>query len=262
MSSFVHLHNHTHYSLLDGACRIIDMVETAKKYNMEAIAITDHGNMFGAIPFYKKVKAAGIKPIIGIETYVAPDVDSSGNKDNRKKGESRAFHLILLAKDIKGYVNLMKLSSYAYIKGFYYKPRINKEILKEHSEGLVCMSSCIQGEVPYKIIRGDYEGARKAAVFFRDLFKDDYYLEFQDHGIKEEEIARRGLIELSTELSIPVVATNDIHYLKKEHAKAQDILLCIQTGKDFDDPKRMRFTSDQNYFKSPKEMEALFKDIP
>jgi len=262
MSSFVHLHNHTHYSLLDGACRIIDMVEAAKKYDMEAVAITDHGNMFGAIPFYKKVKEAGLKPIIGIETYVVPDAEHSGTGEQKKKGESRSYHLILLAKDIEGYRNLMKLSSYAYVKGFYYKPRINKEVLKEHSKGLVCMSSCIQGEVPYKIIRGDYEGAREAALFYREIFKDDFYLELQDHGIKEEEIARKGLLELSRELSIPIVATNDTHYLKKNHARAQDILLCIQTGKDFDDPKRMRFTSDQNYFKSPKEMETLFKDIP
>ena len=262
MSSFVHLHNHTHYSLLDGACKIGDLVKSAVKDNMEALAITDHGNMFGVIPFYKAVKEAGLKPIIGIETYVAPQNAPVQNVENKSKSEARSYHLILLAKNYEGYKNLMKLSSYAYLKGFYYKPRINKEILKEYHEGLICLSSCIQGEIPFKIIRGDYDGARQAAIFFRDLFKDDFYLELQNHGIDEEEIARKGLLELSKELDIPVVATNDTHYLKQEHSQAEDILLCIQTGKDLDDPKRMHFTSDQNYFKSQAEMAELFKDVP
>ena len=262
MSSFVHLHNHTHYSLLDGACKISELVNAAEADNMDAVAITDHGNMFGVIPFYQKMNSAGIKPIIGIEAYMAPQQVSRADAGFAHKSENRSYHLILLAKNLAGYKNLMRLSSYAYTEGFYYKPRMNKEVLTTYSEGLICMSSCIQGEIPFKIIRGDYEGARESALFYRDLFKDDFYLEIQDHGIDEERIAMRGLMELSKELSIPVVATNDTHYLREDDAKAEDILLCIQTGKDYDDPKRMRFSSDQNYFKTRAEMKELFMDIP
>ena len=256
--SFVHLHNHTHYSLLDGACRIGDLVEVAKETNMPAIAITDHGNMFGAVQFYKKVSKEGIKPIIGLETYVAP----GSRKDKQKSDTGTAYHLILLAKNRTGFVNLMKLTSIGYLEGFYYKPRIDKEVLEKYKEGLICLSSCIKGEVPYMIIHDDYDAAKRAAVWFREQFGDDYYLEIQNHGLSEEVKAVKGLTQLSRELDIPLVATNDTHYLKQEHAEAQDILLCIQTGKDYDDPKRMRFTSDQIYFKKPEEMKAAFPEHP
>lgn len=260
MSSFVHLHNHTHYSLLDGACKIPDMVTLAQEYNMPAVAITDHGNMFGAIQFFQKVKKAGLKPIIGMEAYIAPR-----SRKDRSKGHGKgevAFHLLLLAKNCQGYQNLMKLSSTGYLEGFYYKPRIDKEILAEHHEGLIALSACIGGEVPYQIIHNDYDKAKEAALFYQNLFKDDYYLEIQDHGIPEESVAIKGLAELSAELSIPLVATNDTHYLKKSHAEAHDILLCIQTGKDYEDSKRLKFSSEEIYFKSTDEMVALFKDYP
>jgi len=260
MSSFVHLHNHTHYSLLDGACRIEDLVKAAKKFKMPAIAITDHGNMFGAVNFYKTVIKAGLKPILGIETYIAPG--SRFDKSvSRGQGET-SFHLILLARNMDGYRNLIKLSSQAYLEGFYYKPRIDKEILSEHAEGLIALSACIKGEVAYNVIHQDYEGAKKAAQFYQDLFKENYYLEIQNHGIPEEDTACQGIMQISKELDIPVVATNDTHYLKQEHARAQDILLCIQTNADLDDPTRLKFSSDQIYFKSPEEMAALFSETP
>ncbi|MBN1780298.1 DNA polymerase III subunit alpha [bacterium] len=260
MSQFIHLHNHTHYSLLDGACRIKDLVKQAKKFNMPAVAITDHGNMFGAIHFYTQMMKEGIKPIIGMEAYIAPR--SRFEKKSQKGGHDAAYHLILLARNLKGYQNLMHLSSMAYLEGFYYKPRIDKELLENHADGVLAMSSCIKGEVPYKLIHDDYEGAREAASFYRDLFQDHYYFEIQDHGLPEEMKAKQGLIALGREMGIPVVATNDTHYLKQEHAEAHDILLCIQTNKDFGDPNRLRFTSDQIYFKSPDEMKTLFQDVP
>ena len=260
MSEFVHLHNHTHYSLLDGACRIPDLVKQAKKFNMSSVAITDHGNMFGVVRFYTAMMKEGIKPIIGMEAYVAPR--SRHEKKSQKGGHDAAFHLILLARNQKGYQNLMHLSSVAYLEGFYYKPRIDKEILSQYSEGLLAMSSCIKGEVPYKLIHDDYEGAKEAATYYLNLFGDNYFFEIQDHGLPEETKAKQGLLELASEMSIPVVATNDTHYLKQEHAEAHDILLCIQTNKDFGDPNRLRFTSDQIYFKSPDEMKALFPDVP
>ncbi len=260
MSSFVHLHNHTHYSLLDGACRIEDLVETARRFNMPALAITDHGNMFGAVHFYQEVLKAGLKPILGMEAYVAPN-----SRLDKKAGKGRgevAYHLILLARNLDGYKNLMKLSSVGYLEGFYYKPRIDKEVLQSYSEGLIALSSCIKGEIPFKIIHDDYEGAKKAAGFYRDLFGENFYLEVQNHGIPEEEKATKGILTLSQELGIPVVATNDTHYLKQEHSEAQDVLLCIQTNKDRDDPNRLRFQTDQLYFKSAEEMAALFKETP
>jgi len=259
--SFVHLHNHTKYSLLDGACRIDDMVESCKKHNMPAVAITDHGNMFGAITFHQKVIKAGIRPIVGFEAYVAP----KSRKDRTygsKRGEVAAYHLILLAKSMAGYRNLMKLTSLGYKEGFYYKPRIDHELIERYSEGLICLSACLKGEVPYKIVHNDYEGAKADALYYRNIFKDDFYLEIQDHRITEEDMARRGLVELSKELSIPLVATNDSHYLLREHAAAHDALLCIQTGKEVDDPNRMKFSSDEMFFKSPAEMAETFNDYP
>ncbi|NQT26715.1 DNA polymerase III subunit alpha, partial [candidate division KSB1 bacterium] len=201
----------------------------------------------------------GLKPIIGFEAYMAP----GSRLDKQKHSETgKAYHLILLAKNRTGYVNLMKLTSIGYVEGFYYRPRIDREVLEKHKEGLIVLSSCISGEVPYMIINDDYDAAKRAAVWYQEQFGDDYYLEIQNHGITEEVKALKGLAKLSQELDIPLVATNDTHYLKQEHAEAHDILLCIQTGKDYDDPKRMRFTSDQIYFKSPAEMAEAFKDHP
>ena len=260
MSTFVHLHNHTHYSLLDGACRIEDLVHSAKQFKMPAIAITDHGNMFGAIHFYQKVLKAGLKPIIGMEAYIAPK--SRLEKSGGKGGKDTAYHLILLARNLDGYKNLMHLSSIGYLEGFYYKPRIDKEVLEAHAEGLIVLSGCIKGEISSLILHGDMKGAHKAAGFYKDLFGEHFYLEVQNHGIAEEETAMKGLLELSKTMDIPVVATNDTHYLKREDAEAQDVLLCIQTNKDLDDPQRLRFSTDQIYFKSPEEMADAFKETP
>ncbi|MCK5145946.1 DNA polymerase III subunit alpha [bacterium] len=258
--SFVHLHNHTQYSLLDGAIRIKDFIEATKKLDMSAVAMTDHGNMFGTIPFYQGMKKAGIKPIIGFEAYVAPR--SRLDKEGGLKAGPNNHHLILLARNLDGYRNLMKLSSIGYTQGFYYKPRIDREVLEKHSKGLICLSACIKGEVPWKIIQNDYEGAKKDAIYYRELFGDNYYLEIQDHGIPEEKIAIKGLINLSKDLDIPLVATNDCHYLKREYSVAQDILICIQTGKDYDDPRRLKFSTDELYFKSEEEMNDVFPEIP
>lgn len=258
--SFVHLHNHTHYSLLDGACRIEELVEMAVRFRCPAIAITDHGNLFGAIHFYQTAMKAGIKPIVGMEAYVAPNSRFDHTSVN-KRGEN-AFHLILLAMNMTGYKNLIKLSSLGFLEGFYYKPRIDREILTQYHEGLIVLSSCTKGEIPYKLIHGDEKEAKETAVFFKEVFGNRFYLELQNHGLPEEQKAIAGLLKLQKQLDIPVVATNDTHYLKCEHAEAHDVLLCIQTGKELSDPNRLRFNTDQLYFKSPQEMEALFHEIP
>jgi len=260
MSEFVHLHNHTNFSLLDGACRIPEMIRKAKKNNMKSFAITDHGNMFGAISFYNQMKEARLKPIIGFEAYIAPG--SRLDKSGKGFGDVTSYHLLLLAANNQGYKNLMKLSSLGYLEGFYYKPRIDKEILEKYSQGLIVLSSCIKGEIPLKIIKGDYNGAVKAAQYYKELFGDNFYLELQNHGLNEEHIAIKGLLTISNELDVPVVATNDTHYLEPEDAEAHDVLLCIQTNQDRDDNARLKFSSDQLYFKTPAEMSELFKDIP
>ncbi|MFO7890065.1 MAG: DNA polymerase III subunit alpha [bacterium] len=260
MTEFVHLHNHTSFSLLDGACRIPEMIKKAKKDKMKAFSITDHGNMFGAVSFYNLMKDSGLKPIIGLEAYIAPQ--SRLDRSSRGLNDVTSYHLILLAKNNKGYKNLLKLTSIGYLEGFYYKPRIDKQVLEKYSEGLIVMSSCIKGEIPYKIIKGDYNGALKAAGYYKDLFGEDFYLELQNHGLNEEQIAIKGLLTLSKELDIPIVATNDTHYLQKEDAEAHDVLLCIQTNQDRDDKSRLKFSSDQLYFKSPAEMAEVFRDLP
>ncbi len=261
MKPFVHLHNHTQYSLLDGACRIGDMVALAKSYGMPAVAITDHGNMFGAVEFYRKTMEAGLRPIIGQEVYVVP-----GDRRDRKptrRGEENYYHLVLLVKNKEGYQNLMKLSSAGYLEGFYYRPRVDKEILAEHHQGLIALTSCLHGEIPQLLVRGQQQRARSAVMEYRDIFGDDnIYIEIQDHGIPEEKQVLGELVTLSRDVGIPLVATNDCHYLRREDAAAHDILLCIQTGKDYQDTDRMRFTTDQLYFKSPQEMEELFSDLP
>ena len=259
-ANFVHLHVHTQYSLLDGMIRLDELFKKAKEYAMPAIAITDHGNMFGAIDFYKQAYANGIKPIIGCELYVAPR--SRLDKTTTSIGEATR-HLVVLVKNMQGYKNLMKLTSAAHIDGFYYRPRVDKELLKEHSEGLIASSACLHGEIAAHIVRGNMDEARKSARAYRDIFgEDNFYLEIMENGIPEQTIANQGLIELSKELSIPLIATNDCHYLNADHAEAHNILLCIQTGKTIEDKDRMSMTSEQFYVKSPEEMQALFAATP
>ncbi|MBI3291719.1 MAG: PHP domain-containing protein, partial [Elusimicrobia bacterium] len=255
-ADFVHLHVHSQYSLLDGACRIPDLVEAARRHRMPALALTDHGNLFGAIEFYEACMKGGVKPIVGVETYVAP----ASRHDKESKGiQEASFHLILLAKDEVGYRNLLKLVSLAHLEGFYYRPRIDKEILGRYSKGLICLSSCLQGEVSYWMARDERAKAAKAAGELAALFpKGDFYLEIQDHGIADQRKIIPGLLSLGKELDLPVVATNDLHYLEKSQSRAHEALLCIQTQGTLDDPKRFRFETDEFYFKSPEEMSSLF----
>ncbi|MBI3398907.1 MAG: DNA polymerase III subunit alpha [Deltaproteobacteria bacterium] len=265
-SNFVHLHLHTQYSLLDGAIRHDDLFSLAREYKMPALAMTDHGNMFGAVEFYEKASHCGIKPIIGCETYVAPGsrFDRTANTIDRESGESEAsFHLILLVKNIKGYRNLCKLLSCAYLEGFYYKPRVDKELLKANNEGLIALSSCLHGEIPYLLNKGNKEKALKAAEEYKAIFDSNrFYLELQDNKLPEQKKVNEGLLEIGRKLDIPLVATNDCHYLKREEARAHDILVCIQTGKTVNSADRLKFRTDEFYFKSPKEMELSFNVYP
>jgi len=259
-SQFIHLHVHTQYSLLDGANQIDALVQEAKNFGMPAIAVTDHGNLFGAIEFYQKATAAGIKPIIGCEAYLAPKsrFDREG-----QFAHNEYYHLILLAANRTGYQNLLKLASKAYLEGFYYKPRVDKELLLEHHEGLVALSGCLSGEVSYLIGQGRIEDAVRTAAEYRDIFgKDHYFLEVQENGVPEQQIANQGLREIHKRLGIPLVATNDCHYLKKTDARVHDILLCLQTGKTVNEPNRMRFNTDQLYVKSTEEMLTAFHEWP
>jgi DNA polymerase-3 subunit alpha len=259
--SFVHLHNHTQYSLLDGACRIDDMVAAAKSNGMPAVAITDHGNMFGAIEFYKKAMEVGLRPIVGSEVYVAIG-DRRERRASRRMAEA-FHHLVLLVKNKTGYQNLMELSTIGYLEGFYYRPRVDKEVLAQYHEGLIALSGCLHGEIAQLILRGARDKAGAVAAQYRDMFgPENFYLEAQNHGIPEQGTVLKGLMEIGKELDIPLVATNDCHYLNKEDSAAHDILLCIQTGKDLEDPDRMRFATDQIYFKSSQEMSAVFADLP
>lgn len=258
MADFVHLHVHSEYSLLDGANRIKDLPVRAKELGMKAMAITDHGAMYGVIDFYKACKKEGIKPIIGCEVYVAPRsrFDKEPNIDNKYN------HLILLAKDNKGYQNLSKLVSIGFVDGYYYKPRIDLEVLEQYHEGLICCSACLAGAVNQAILAKDMQKAEETALWYKNLFREDYYLEVQNNGIKEQVLVNQKLIELSRKLDIPLVATNDAHYLKREDAYNHEVLLCIQTGKKMSDLDRMRFESDELYVKSPNEMSEYFKNIP
>jgi DNA polymerase-3 subunit alpha len=259
-AEFVHLHLHTQYSLLDGAIRLDELFEKAKEYRMPALAMTDHGTMFGVIEFYQQALKNGIKPIIGCEVYVAP----GSRLDKTTKGPSEAsYHLILLAKNLAGYRNLMKLVSTAFFEGFYYKPRVDKELLRQHQEGLIALSACLHGEVPYFLAAGDRNRALQAADELRSIFSEGrFYLELQENKIPEQKKVNEGLMEIARELSLPLVATNDCHYLKREDAQAHEILLCIQTGKTLKDADRMKFSTDEFFFRSAAEMEALFSYCP
>jgi DNA polymerase-3 subunit alpha len=262
-ADFVPLHLHTEYSLLDGAIKIDELVKQADIFKMPAVAITDHGNLFGAIEFYKKAREAGIKPIIGCEVYVAPESRRDRGKTNIDGNEEASFHLILLAKDNAGYRNLTVLVSKAYTEGFYYKPRIDKDLLEQYSGGLIALSACLKGEVPYHLLRGNRDRAREAALQYKHILgPENYYFELQHNGLPEQEEVNRKLMDLAQELHIPLVATNDCHYLRKDDARAHDMLLCIQTGKTVKDEKRMRMTTDEFYFKSPEEMKQAFHEAP
>ena len=258
MSKFVHLHIHSEFSLLDGANRIKDLPVRAKELGMDAMAITDHGVMYGAIDFYKACKKEGIKPIIGCEVYVAPRsrLDKEPNIDNKYN------HLIILAKNNQGYKNLSKLVSLGFTEGYYYKPRIDLEILEKYHEGLIVLSGCLAGSVNQALLNGNYEKAEEIALWHKRVFGEDYYIEIQNNGIKEQVLANQRLIELARKLDIPLVATNDAHYLKKEDAYNHEVLLCIQTGKRMSDADRMRFDTDELYVKSPEEMIEYFRAFP
>ncbi|MGE5895029.1 MAG: DNA polymerase III subunit alpha [bacterium] len=258
-SDYVPLHIHTEYSLLDGAIKISELIDAAASFRLPALAITDHGNLFGTVEFYTKARKAGIKPIIGCEIYVAP----KSRFDREKNAGEYNHHLLLLARDHDGYRNLVTLVTKAYLEGFYYKPRIDMDLLEQYSGGLIGLSSCMKGEVPGYLKRDSIDKAREAALRYKHILgADNFFLELQDNGLEEQNEVNRKLVELSRELHIPVVATNDCHYLRSDDVKAHDVLLCIQTGKTVNTPERMKFKTDQLYFKSPAEMKEAFKDIP
>ncbi len=259
MTKFVHLHTHTCYSLLDGACKIPQLIQRTKELGMDSLAITDHGVMYGVIEFYKAAKAAGIHPIIGCEVYVAPRSrwDKVANLDDKP------YHLVLLAENQTGYQNLIKLVSRSWLEGFYYKPRIDKELLRQNNEGLIALSACLAGEVPVKLREGDQEAALKAALEYDGLFgRGSFFLELQDHGLEGQALVNSGLIRIHEKTGIPLVASNDLHYIRKEEASVQDIMLCIQTGKTLADTERMQFGTQEFYLKSSDEMALLFGDYP
>ena len=260
-SQFVHLHVHTQFSLLDGANQIDPLIQQIKSFGQPAVAITDHGNMFGAIEFYRKAKELGVKPIIGCEAYMAPG--SRLNKDSSQLAHNDYYHLILLAQNLTGYQNLIKLVSKAYLEGFYYKPRMDKEIIKEYHEGLIALSGCLSGEIPYLIGQKEMDRAVAVAGEFREIFgKDHFYLEVQANGLDHQRTANAGLIEIHKKLGIPLAGTNDCHYLKKEDSRSHDLMLCLQTGKTISDPNRLKFDTDQLYVKSTEEIDSAFVEFP
>ena len=255
MAEFVHLHVHTEYSLLDGACKVKELVGYCAKNGIKSIAITDHGNMYATLQFAEQCRKNNIQAIIGCELYMTQDLHV---KDNTSSFE----HLILLAKNKKGYHNLVKLDSIAYVDGFYYKPRVDYKTLREHSEGLVCLSACLAGRIPRLLLRGDYEGAKRTALELKEIFGEDFYIEIQNHGLEEQRRVLPLLLQLSKELGIPPVATNDVHYIRAEDWEMQDVLMCIQTKRTIDDPKRMKFDTHEFYLKSAEEMAELFSYVP
>src|SRR4030095_1040589 len=258
MSLFVHLHLHSGFSLLDGAIDHDVLAKTAAKYGMPAVAVTDHGNLFGAIGFYDAATKAGVKPIIGCEMYVAKtdhtDRDPAGGRPN---------HLIVLCENERGYQNLVKLVSKAYLDGFYYKPRVDKALLREHSEGLIGLSACLNGEVSSNVLMGRLDQAERAASEYQDIFgKDRFFLEIHDHGLEKQRKIIPDMLKISERTGIRVVATNDCHYMQQDDCRAHDVLLCIQTNKNVNEPNRMKFYTDQFYFKTRQEMERVFGEIP
>ena len=260
MKEFVHLHLHSQYSLLDGAIRFEELFPLARSYGMKSLALTDHGNMFGAIEFYQGAIAYGIKPIIGCEMYVAPE-----SRLDKEPGKFKdlSYHLVLLVKNQEGYANLIRLVSLAHLEGFYYKPRIDKELLEKYNKGLIALSGCIKGEIPGLLLEGKEEEATAVAGWYKEVFDEGrFYLEVQDIGLDEQKAANEGLVRISQALDLPLVATNDCHYLRREDAVAHDVLLCIQTGKTLKDPKRMKFSTDQFYLRPVEEMEQLFGHHP
>jgi len=258
---FVHLHVHTEYSLLDGACRISDLVKAAAHQGSGAVAVTDHGNLFAAIEFYQAAVAAGIKPILGYEAYVAP-----GRRQDRETlpgSQDAGYHLVLLAADERGYRNLLRLATTAYLDGFYYRPRIDKQVLAEHAEGLIGLSACLQGEIPRRLLAGDEDGARRAVAQYREILgPENFYLEVQDHAIEDERRARPMLVGLAREMGVSLVATNDVHYLSVDDTRAHDVLLCINTGKLLSDANRMRYREREFHLKTHEEMQSRFPDLP
>ena len=257
--SFVHLHVHTEYSLLDGACRIAEIMARVKELGQDAIAITDHGVMYGAIDFYKAAKAAGVKPIIGCEVYVAPRT----RFDKVHALDKEAYHLVLLCENETGYRNLSYMVSRGFLDGFYNRPRVDMELLRAHHEGIIALSACLAGKLPQLLMQGDYEGAKKAALEHAEIFgPEHYYLELQNHGLPEQPKVNDQLVRLSEETGLPLVVTNDAHYLRQEDAKIQDVLMCIQMGKTVDDTNRLRFETQEFYLKSEEQMRELFSAYP
>ncbi len=257
MSEFVHLHLHTQFSLLDGAIRFEPLFETAKSFGMPACAITDHGNMFGAVDFFFAAKSAGVKPIIGCEAYIAPN-----SRHNKERQEDNAYHIVLLAMNNEGYANLMKLISIANMEGFYYHPRIDKEILRQYNDGLICLTACLKGQIPQTILRNDEKASKTQIEDYMSIFGDRLYLELQDNGMAEQRKVNEGLLRFSGYYNLPIVATNDCHYLKKQEARAHELLLCIQTGKKITDTDRLKLSTEEFYFKSPDEMAQAFSNYP
>ncbi|MCD6320363.1 MAG: DNA polymerase III subunit alpha, partial [Candidatus Desulfofervidaceae bacterium] len=256
MNQFVHLHVHTQYSLLDGAIRLPDLMAKVKEFGMPAVAMTDHGNLFGVIEFYEMALANELKPIIGCEVYLSAD-------HKKKAGKEKLAHLVLLAENETGYHNLLKLVSISHLEGFYYKPRLDKALLAQYHEGLIALTACLHGEIPTWLTQGNYEAAKQALESYIDIFgKENLFLELQANGIPEQAVVNEGLVKLARECGLPLVATNDCHYLRKEDAAAHEILLCIQTGKNINDKNRMRFSTPDFYFKSPQEMIQTFAEIP
>ena len=256
-NDFVHLHTHSEFSLLDGLGRITDLVETSVKHGFDSLAVTDHGALYGAVAFYQAATRKGIKPIIGVETYVA----RRSMLDKEGKADSQPFHLVLLATDMTGYRNLNRLLTDAHVDGYYYKPRIDREHLARHSKGLVGLSACLSGEIPKALEVEDWELARKLAGEYGDIFgKDRFYLELQDHGIPDQRKLNEQLLRLAPEMNLPLVVTNDLHYVHKAQHEAHDVLLCVGTGSNLDTPNRMRFDTQEFYLKTAAEMFALFPD--
>src|SRR5208337_1782426 len=261
MPEFVHLHLHTDYSMLDGACDVDKLSKRVKELGMPAVAMTDHGNIFGAVQFVNSAKHNGVKPILGCELYICKKDDH--NIERTPPDGDTYNHLIVLAENEEGYRNLVKITSEASLHGFYYKPRVSKNFLAEHARGLIGLSGCLKGEVAECLLEGKYEAARAAAAFYRDLFgKENFFLEIQDQGLDEERRIHPHLFRLEKELALPLVATNDSHYLCEDDAHAQDVMVCIQTGKSLQDTNRMKFQGSDFYVKSAGEMFEVFKDTP